>query len=85
MGVHSRALTWAFIQNNWQTIGKTLPPPGFRRMYEGVTGLATREWEREVSEFFKRTGIDLGGKILAQYLEQLHIAVELGARVGDMD
>jgi hypothetical protein len=51
-------------------------------MYEGITGLATRTWEREVTEFFQRTKIDLGGKILAQYLEQLHIAVELGGRVG---
>jgi puromycin-sensitive aminopeptidase len=81
MSVHARSLTWAFIQNNWETISRTLPPPGIRRMYEGVIGLSTREWEREVTEFFKRTKVEFGGKILAQYLEQLHIAVELGARI----
>jgi puromycin-sensitive aminopeptidase len=81
LGVHSRELTWGFIQANWEKLQKTLPQPGIRRMYEGITGLATAEWEREVTEFFQSTKIDLGGKILAQYLEHLHIAVRLHERV----
>jgi hypothetical protein len=33
-----------------------------------------------VHDFFARRKIDLGGKQLAQYLEQLRIAVALGER-----
>jgi puromycin-sensitive aminopeptidase len=84
MSVHSRGLTWAFIKDNWQTLGKVLPPPGLRRMYEGVVGLATRQWEQDVTDFFQRTKIDLGGRILAQYLEQLHIAVMMGTRTAPL-
>jgi puromycin-sensitive aminopeptidase len=51
-------------------------------MAEGVIGLATPELERDVHEFFTTRKIDLGGKTLAQYLEQLRIAVVLGQREG---
>jgi len=43
-------------------------------------GLATPNLEKDVHEFFRATGIDLGGKKLAQYLEQLRIAVALHER-----
>jgi len=49
-------------------------------MWEGVVGLATPALEREVIEFFRTTAIDLGGKKLAQYLEQLRIAVAFHER-----
>jgi len=51
-------------------------------MAEGVTGLSTPTLERDVNEFFTSRKIDLGGKTLAQYLEQLRIAVALGEREG---
>jgi puromycin-sensitive aminopeptidase len=51
-------------------------------MFEGVIGLARAEWETEVIEFFRNRTIDLGGKTLRQYLEQLRIAVSLREREG---
>jgi puromycin-sensitive aminopeptidase len=51
-------------------------------MYEGVTALISPEWERDVRAFFKDNGIELGGKTLAQYLEQLGIATRFQAREG---
>jgi puromycin-sensitive aminopeptidase len=51
------------------------PPSAYRRMFEGVTGLVSAGWEREVRDFFEATGIVLGGRTLAQYLEQLRAAV----------
>ncbi len=58
------------------------PKNGLRRMCEGVTGLATAELERDVREFFSARKIDLGGKTLEQYLEQLRITVALREREG---
>ncbi len=53
-----------------------------RRMCEGVTGLATAELECDVREFFSARKIDLGGKTLGQYPEQLRITVALREREG---
>jgi puromycin-sensitive aminopeptidase len=58
------------------------PKHGLRRMAEGVTGLATPELEATVHAFFGERKIDLGGKTLEQYLEQLRIAVTLRTRDG---
>jgi puromycin-sensitive aminopeptidase len=44
-------------------------------MLEGITGLATPELERDVHRFLAARKVDLGGKTLEQYLEQLRIAV----------
>jgi puromycin-sensitive aminopeptidase len=52
-------------------------------MCEGVIGLATPELERDVHAFFAERKIDLGGKTLEQYLEQLRIAVALRDREGE--
>jgi hypothetical protein len=45
-----------------------------------LAGLATPALEREVLEFVQAAGLDLGGKKLAQYLEQLRIAVAFHER-----
>jgi puromycin-sensitive aminopeptidase len=58
------------------------PKHSLRRMAEGVTGLARPELERDVRAFFTERKIDLGGKALEQYLEQLRIAVNLREREG---
>jgi puromycin-sensitive aminopeptidase len=81
-GVHSRGPAWRFLQTNWERMNATFPVVGVRRMCEGVQGLATPEWEEEVRSFFRERGVDLGGKTLEQYLEQLHIAVRLRQREG---
>ena len=49
-------------------------------MCGGIIGLATLELERDVREFFFSRKIDLGGKTLEQYLEQLRIAVNFKER-----
>ena len=81
-GVYGRALAWAFVQAHWQTMARLYPPSAYRRMYEGVTGLVSPEWEAEVRAFFPAHRIELGGKTLEQYLEQLRVAVRFQAREG---
>jgi puromycin-sensitive aminopeptidase len=81
--VYSRELAWEFVKANWAAMEKQFPArSGLRRMCEGITGLATPELEADVKEFFASRKIDLGGKTLEQYLEQLRIAVALGEREG---
>ncbi len=82
MMVHGRELAWDFVRANWDTMDRLYPKHGLRRMAEGVTGLATPELERSVHVFFGERKIDLGGKTLEQYLEQLRIAVTLRSREG---
>jgi puromycin-sensitive aminopeptidase len=82
MTVHGREPAWQFVQGNWERIVQSFPPVGVRRMCEGFTGLATPELEREVQAFVAAKQVNLGGKTLQQYLEQLHIAVALRQREG---
>jgi hypothetical protein len=55
---------------------------GLRRMCGGIVVLATPELEQEVHGFFTSRKIDLGGKTLEQYLEQLRIAVCMFRSIG---
>jgi len=80
--VHGRSAAWRFLQEHWEEMTRLYPTTGLRRMCEGITGLATPEWEAEVHHFFHERKIDLGGKTLRQYLEQLRIAVALREREG---
>jgi puromycin-sensitive aminopeptidase len=80
--VHGRAQAWRFVQDHWDEMNRLYPATGLRRMCEGVTALATPQWEAEVRRFFGERKIDLGGKTLRQYLEQLRIAVALRQREG---
>jgi puromycin-sensitive aminopeptidase len=80
MAVHSRDLAWGFVRANWEKMSQTYPPTGLRRLCEGFVGLTTPEREREVHAFVKERKLDLGGKTLDQYLEQLHIGVALRER-----
>jgi puromycin-sensitive aminopeptidase len=82
LSVHARELAWTFVKKHWDAMDRQYPKHGLRRMAEGVTGLTTPELERDVHAFFRERKIELGGKTLAQYLEQLHIAVSLRAREG---
>jgi len=58
------------------------PKHGMRRLAEGVIGLATPALEADVERFFAEKKPQFGGKTLAQYLEQLHVAVRLRERDG---
>jgi puromycin-sensitive aminopeptidase len=51
-------------------------------MCGGIVGLATPELEQDVRGFFTSRKIDLGGKTLEQYLEQLRVAVAIREREG---
>jgi puromycin-sensitive aminopeptidase len=76
LNVDGREQAWKFVKENWEAMERRFPSKaGIRRMCEGVTALATPELEADVREFFASRKIDLGGKALPQYLEQLHVAV----------
>ena len=80
MSVHGRERAWAFLQENWERLNSTLPPNGIRRVCEAVVGLARPDWERQVHAFFEAKKVNLGGKKLEQFLEQLRIVVRLRER-----
>jgi len=80
MLVHARERAWDFVKKQWDTMDRLYPKHGLRRMAEGVIGLATPELEADVHRFFQERRIDLGGKTLEQYLEQLRVAVALRER-----
>jgi puromycin-sensitive aminopeptidase len=73
--VYGRETAWEFVKQNWDQMDRLFPKQGLRRMCGGITNLATPELERDVQEFFTSRKIDLGGKTLEQYLEQLRVAV----------
>mgnify|MGYP003339323439 CR=1 FL=1 len=78
--VHGRELAWEFVKTNWDQMDRLFPKQGLRRMCGGIGALATPELEQDVCEFFASRKIDLGGKTLEQYLEQLRIAVTFRER-----
>ncbi|MGH7267038.1 MAG: ERAP1-like C-terminal domain-containing protein, partial [Candidatus Rokuibacteriota bacterium] len=78
--VYGRGLAWDFVKAEWETMARRYPPSAYRRMFEGVTMLVSPAWEAEVRAFFPAHGIELGGKTLEQYLEQLRVAVRFRER-----
>ncbi len=78
--VYIREQAWEFVKTNWERMDRVFPKSGLRRMCGGIVGLSTPELERDVRQFFATRKIDLGGKTLEQYLEQLHITVRFGER-----
>ena len=80
--VYGRELTWEFVKANWDHMDRLFPKQGLRRMCGGIVGLATPELEQDVRGFFASRKIDLGGKTLEQYLEQLRVAVSFREREG---
>ncbi|MBS0184591.1 MAG: M1 family metallopeptidase [Nitrospira sp.] len=80
MNVYGRELAWEFVKANWDHMDRLFPKQGLRRMCGGIVGLATPELEQDVREFFTSRKIDLGGKTLEQYLEQLRVAVAFHER-----
>jgi puromycin-sensitive aminopeptidase len=80
MSVDAREIAWEFVKSHWDTMDRLYPKHGMRRLAEGVTGLATAALEADVRRFFAEKKPQFGGKVLAQYLEQLHVAVVLRER-----
>ena len=82
MSVDTRELGWEFVKAHWDTMDRLYPNHGMRRLAEGVTGLTTPALEADVRRFVDEKKPQFGGKVLAQYLEQLHVAVTLRGREG---
>lgn len=82
LSVPAREQAWEFVKAHWDVMDRRYPKHGLRRMCEGVVGLVTPELERDVHDFVARLGLELGGKTLDQYLEQLRVAVRLRERDG---
>ena len=80
--VYGREQGWRFVKSNWDVLDRRFPKQGLRRMCGGIAALAKSELERDVRQFFQARKIDLGGKTLEQYLEQLRINVAFGERYG---
>ncbi|HXH82583.1 MAG TPA: M1 family metallopeptidase [Candidatus Tectomicrobia bacterium] len=83
MSVYAREQAWEFVKKQWDAMDRLYPKHGLRRMAEGVIGLATPALEADVHRFFAERRIDLGGKTLEQYLEQLRVAVAFRDREGE--
>jgi puromycin-sensitive aminopeptidase len=81
--VYGRELGWSFVKTNWDALDRRFPKQGLRRVCGGITGLCKPELERDVRQFFDSRKIDLGGKTLDQYLEQLRIGVSFRERHGE--
>ncbi|MGH7165926.1 MAG: M1 family metallopeptidase, partial [Nitrospiraceae bacterium] len=82
MSVYGRDRAWRFVKANWDEMDRKFPKQGLRRMCGGIVGLATPELERDVRAFCEERKIDLGGRTLEQYLEELRIMVILRERDG---
>lgn len=80
--VYGRELAWDFVKANWEKMDQLFPKQGLRRMCGGIVNLATPAFEQDVRAFFGSRQIDLGGKTLEQYLEQLKIMVTVRERDG---
>lgn len=78
--VYGREQAWEFVKANWDQMDTSFPKQGLRRMCGGIVGLATPELEQDVRAFFASRKIELGGKTLEQYLEQLRVAVSFRER-----
>ena len=78
--IYGRESAWTFVKTNWEKMDRLFPKQGLRRMCGGIAHLSTPELERDVQDFFTTRKIDLGGKTLDQYLEQLRIAVTVRER-----
>ncbi|GKS56711.1 aminopeptidase [Nitrospira sp.] len=79
---HGRDLAWAFVKKQWATLSTRFPANGLRRLFAHLPSHADAALERDVHRFVKRQRIDLGGKAMAQTLEQLRIAVAFRGRAG---
>jgi puromycin-sensitive aminopeptidase len=78
--VYNRELAWDFVKTNWEKMDRLFPKQGMRRLCSGISNLATPELEQDVRTFFESRKIDLGGKTLDQYLEQLRVIVAVRER-----
>lgn len=72
-----RELAWKFMQEKWQTMEEVFPAGLLSRMCNGVTNLIDAKLEKEVIQFFATHKVKEAGKLIDQYLERLHVSVQL--------
>src|SRR5262249_9020651 len=60
--VYGRGLAWDFVKGNWQAMARQYPESAYTRMFEGIAGLVSADWERDARAFFADNKIDLGGR-----------------------
>ncbi|MFO0731653.1 MAG: hypothetical protein U0361_11815 [Nitrospiraceae bacterium] len=76
LSVYSRERAWAFVKTNWDRMWiASSPRAGFAVCAVGSSDFQLLNWNMHVRAFFfTDRHIELGGKTLEQYLEQLRIA-----------
>jgi puromycin-sensitive aminopeptidase len=78
--VPGRRQAWEFVKRNWDLLEAAYAESAFRRMMEGIVGLVEPDLEADVLAFVRDRAVDLGGRALAMYLEQLRIALRMRER-----
>ena len=80
MQPHSRGQAWQHLKNRWPEMAEKYPRFIFRWVWVGITALTRPDWEAEVREYIAGIKLDLGGKVVQEYLERLHVGVLLYQR-----
>ena len=75
MNTEGRELAWRFLQERWDDILEKWPDVSIVRMCEGIVALVTPELETQVNAFFTDHPVPNAGKMMAQHLEKLRVAV----------
>ena len=75
MNTEGRELAWRFLQERWDDMLEKFPDVSIVRMCEGISALVTPELEAQVNAFFADHPVPQAGKMMAQHLEKLHVAV----------
>jgi puromycin-sensitive aminopeptidase len=77
---HSRGLAWQHLKSHWPEMKEKYAEHSAQRIWEGTVELNRPEWEAEVREYVARIKLDLGGKVVQQTLERLHVGVVMRQR-----
>jgi puromycin-sensitive aminopeptidase len=80
MQPHSRGPAWEHLKRRWPEMMEKFPEFIFQWLWHGIIGLNRPEWEADVREYVARVKLDLGGKIVQQTLERLHVGVVMYQR-----
>jgi len=77
---HSRGLAWQHLKSHWPEMMEKYAEHSAQRIWEGTVELTRPEWEAEVRDYVARIKLDLGGKVVQQTLERLHVGVVMRQR-----
>ncbi len=74
--------TWAFMKRRWKALVRRLPPMMVTRPIEATPALGTREYRRDVAEFFEAHPVATGERAVRQALEQFDLDLAFDRKVG---